>query len=352
MTKKIAVCGGAGFIGWHLCKRLRADGNFVVAIDRKYPEFAPQHEWPADEYHVFDLLNSVDYYSTIARWQDFDEVYQLAAEMGGAGYIFTGEHDAEIMHNSARINLNVLEICRMAQVKKVFFASSACVYESLKPFTSLVTADADGKIKPVEWLGQSCKEQDAGNPDSAYGWEKMWAEKLYAAYAQQHGMQVRIGRFHNVFGPYGTWQGGREKAPAAFCRKIAETEIDNADGISCYGDGEQTRSFLFVDEAVEAVIRLMASDFQGPVNIGSSEMVTINTLISMLANISGKTFGVNHIDGPLGVRGRNSDNTLIEQKLGWKPTGKLYDGLKATYPWVAEQVKKRNKRLAEIAKTG
>lgn len=325
--KKVAVCGAGGFIGWHLCKRLRADGHYVIGYDRKYPEFAPQAEWPMNEMHIFDLTNDVDYLAAF-RWQEYDEVYQLAAEMGGAGYIFTGEHDAEIMQNSARINLNTLEACRRAGVKKVFFMSSACVYNSMT----------------------SCAEHLAGDPDSSYGYEKLFAEQLYLAYARQYGMEVRIARAHNIFGPYGTWQGGREKAPAAFCRKIAE--VDDGGTIECYGDGEQLRSFLYVDECVEGIVRLMESDFTGPVNLGSSEMVSINALAGMIADISGKTFSIRHIPGPLGVQARNSDNRLCYEKLGWKPSQDLRAGLEPTYRWIADQVERRNKRLAEIARQG
>lgn len=325
--KKVLVAGGAGFIGGHLCQRLRDEGCYVVCYDIKYPEFAAQKDWPANEYHIFNLCNDVDYYAAF-RWQEFDEVYQLAALMGGAEYIFVGKNDGEIMQNSARINLNVLEACRKAGVKKIFFSSSACVYNSMT----------------------ECREPLAGDPDSSYGYEKLFSEQLYLAYARQYDMQVRIGRIHNCYGPYGTWQGGREKAPAAFCRKIAEVEPGEA--IECFGDGEQLRSFLYVGECVEGIVRLMESDFSGPVNLGSSEMVSINAMIGMLSDISGKPFAINHIPGPEGVRARNSDNTLIQQKLGWKPSGKLRDGLEVTYRWIEGQVAKRNKRLAELGKTG
>lgn len=315
--KKIIVTGGAGFIGGHLCKRLRDDGHYVVVYDRKMPEFDFA---PANEYFVFDLRNSVDYYGSF-RWQDASECYQLAAEMGGAEYIFSGENDANIMRSSALINLNVLEACRQANIKKVFFTSSACVYAS------------------TDSLFTTCEEGVGEIPDSDYGAEKLFSERLYLAYGRNYGMDVRIGRMHNIFGSYGTWRGGREKAPAAFMRKIAETP----DGIiECFGDGEQTRSFLHVSEAVEGIMRLMHSDFTGPVNIGSSEMVSINQMIEMLADIAQKDVSIEHIPGPLGVRGRNSDNTLIEQKLGWKPSMGLREGLEMTYPWIREQVEKAN----------
>jgi len=330
--KKIAVCGGAGFIGTHMCQKLKDEGHYVVAFDRKMPEFGFA---PADEYMVFDLRNGVDYYSTF-RWQDFDECYQFAAEMGGSEYVFSGEHDAEIMHHSALINLNVLEACRMYGVKKMFFASSACVYPSKAP-TALAMGFPLGSVHEVE-LDCACRESDAGNPDSPYGMEKLFSESLYDSYARNHGVEIKVARFHNIFGEYGTWRGGREKAPAALCRKIAEA--NNGDEIEIFGDGQQTRSFLHVSEAVDGVWRLMQSDFAGPVNIGSSEMVTIDQLAGMIMRIAGKHVGLKHIPGPLGVRGRNSDNTLIEQKLGWKPSMSLREGLKRTYPWIADQVAK------------
>jgi GDP-D-mannose 3',5'-epimerase len=326
--KKIIVTGGAGFIGTHLCQRLRDDGHYVVVYDRKMPEFGLA---PANEYFIFDLRNSADFYGSF-RWEDADELYQLAAEMGGAEYIFSGDNDANIMHSSARINLNVLEACHHDGIKKVFFASSACVYPTLPSIASFPKL--------------ACCEQDAGNPDSPYGLEKLFAEQIYLSYAKNYGMQVRIGRFHNIYGAYGTWRGGREKAPAAFMRKIAEagdiTRGHPPSAIECFGDGEQTRSFLHVSEAVEGVIRLMASDFTGPVNIGSSEMVTINEMIRTIGGIANKVFTVQHIPGPLGVRGRNSDNTLIQEKLDWKPSMSLRHGLEMTYPWIKEQVDKQH----------
>lgn len=325
--KKIAVTGGSGFIGSHLCAKLKAEGNYVVSFDRKMPEFGFA---PAQEYNIFDLRNPTDYYSTF-RWHEFDEVYQFAAEMGGAQYVFTGENDAEIMRSSALINLNALEACRLFGVKKVFFASSACVYPSLDLGTF---SGYDGEV-----IGNSktaCVESDAGQPDSPYGLEKLFSESLYDAYARNHGMDIKVARFHNIFGEYGTWRGGREKAPAALCRKIAEAK--DGDEIEIFGDGQQTRSFLHVSEAVEGVWRLMQSDFRGPVNIGSAEMVSIDQLAGMIMRIAGKHVGIKHIPGPLGVRGRNSDNTLIQEKLGWKPSQSLRAGLEQTYPWIDHQV--------------
>lgn len=324
--RKVIVTGGAGFIGTWLCQKLVDDGDYVVAIDRKMPEFGFA---PAHEYHVFDLRNSVDFYDQF-RFQDADEVYSLAAEMGGAQYVFTGENDAEIMHSSATINLHVLEACRRWGVKKVFFASSACVYPSLP--TRLYADASRFYVAP----NTACMESDAANPDSPYGLEKLFSERLYESFGRNHGIDCRIGRFHNVFGEYGTWRGGREKAPAAICRKVAEAEDGGT--ILIFGDGEQARSFLHASEAVEAVSRLMASDFKGPVNIGSSEMVTINQLVAVVSEIAGKKLTVEHVPGPIGVLGRNSHNGLIEEKLKWKPTASLRDGLAKTYPWVAEKV--------------
>ena len=254
----------------------------------------------------------------------FDEVYQLAADMGGAGFIFSGDHDAELMHNSATINLNMLEACRLAKVGKIFYSSSACIYPEHNQL------DPDNP---------NCAEASAypAAPDSEYGWEKLFSERLYLAYGRNHGMQVRIARFHNIFGPEGTWTGGREKAPAAMCRKVAMAAPGGQ--IEMWGDGLQTRSFLYVDECLEGVRRLMDSDFSGPVNIGSDEMITLNGLAQMAMEIGGKRLDIRHIPGPLGVRGRNSDNRLIGEKLGWKPSTRLYAGLEVTYRWIEEQIR-------------
>ena len=243
--------------------------------------------------------------------------------MGGAGYIFTGENDADIMHNSATINLNVLEACRKRNNKNIFYSSSACMYPEHNQM------DPDNP---------NCTEDSAypANPDSEYGWEKLFSERLYLAYNRNHGLNCRVARYHNIFGPKGTWQGGKEKAPAAVCRKVAMTK--NGDAMEVWGDGTQTRSFLYIDECVEATIRLMRSEFEGPVNIGSDEMVTINKLVEMVCEIANKHIKVTHISGPLGVRGRNSDNRLIMQKLGWAPSQPLFEGLIATYKWISSQV--------------
>jgi len=316
--KKVLVCGAGGFIGSHLVKRLKKNGHWVRGVDLKFPEFA---KTAADDFVVGDLRDQ----SVVRRVIDrgFDEVYQLAADMGGAGFVFTGENDADIMHNSGMINLNVLDESYKRNVKKIFYSSSACMYPEHNQM------DPDNPM---------CSENSAypANPDSEYGWEKLFSERLFLAYARNKGMQVRIARFHNIFGPEGSWRDGREKAPAAFCRKVAETPSGGT--IDMWGDGKQTRSFLFVDECIEGVLRLMDSGFQGPVNIGSEEMVSINRLAEMVMEIAGKNQTINHIPGPLGVRGRNSDNALIKEKLGWEPNYPLKKGLEETYKWISTQV--------------
>tara|TARA_Y200000002_G_scaffold369812_1_gene364452 strand:- start:358 stop:1344 length:987 start_codon:yes stop_codon:yes gene_type:complete len=317
--KKAIVCGAGGFIGGHLVKRLKNEGFWVRGVDIKFPEY---DETAADDFIQGDLrdLNLCHR----AFDQNFDEVYQLAADMGGAGFVFTGENDAEIMHNSATINLNVLETCRQRNIKNIFYSSSACMYPEHNQM------DPDNPL---------CSEDSAypANPDSEYGWEKLFSERLYLAYGRNHGMNVRVGRYHNIFGTHGTWEGGREKAPAAFCRKIALAE--DGGEIEMWGDGDQTRSFLYVDECVEGSIRLMRSEWEGPVNIGSEEMVSINDLAKMIMKIAEKELSINHISGPLGVRGRNSDNKLILEMLGWAPSGSLESGLNKTYEWINNEVK-------------
>ncbi len=318
--KRAAVLGGAGFLGGHLCARLVNEGYEVMAFDRKQPEFG----WaPAHHYHSCDLCDPSTF-ELIFKAHNFDECYQLAAEMGGAGFVFTGDNDAAIMSNSVLININAINVCLASASKpKVFFSSSACVYESID--TRYVTA--------------TCKETEGINPDSDYGLEKLFAERLYDACHRNYGLDIRIGRFHNVFGPFGTWRGGREKAPAALCRKIAELPPEGGE-IEIWGTGRQTRSFLYVDEAVEAVVRLMRSDYTLPVNIGSSENVTIGELVQLIAHIAGKDVCHKGIPGPTGVDGRNSDNTLIEYVLKWKPTARLIDGLRPTYDWIKQEVDK------------
>ena len=316
--KTALVCGAGGFIGGHLVKRLKAEGFWVRGVDIKAHEYA---ETEADEFLIADLRDPVICRDATDR--PFAEVYQLAADMGGAGYIFTGDHDAELMHNSATINLNMVQACRKRGIKRVFYSSSACMYPAYNQ------EDPD---KP------NCAEDSAypAAPDSEYGWEKLFSERLYLAYNRNYGMECRIARYHNVFGPEGTWDGGREKAPAAICRKVAQACA--GDAIEIWGDGLQTRSFLHVDECIDGTLRLMRSDFAGPVNIGSDQMVTINALVEMIARIAGKHIPTHHIPGPTGVRGRNSDNRLIAQRLGWAPSQALEMGLAKTYPWIARQV--------------
>lgn len=316
--KKVLVCGAGGFIGSHLAKRLKAEGCWVRGVDLKYPEFA---ETAADDFVIGDLRDPVVCRSVVDR--RFDEVYQLAADMGGAGFVFTGENDADIMHNSALINLNMLEACHRRNTKRIFYSSSACMYPAYNQEDPDNPNCAEGSAYPAA-------------PDSEYGWEKLFSERLYLAFGRNYGIEVRIARYHNIFGIEGTWQGGREKAPAALSRKVAMTEDGNE--IEIWGDGEQTRSFLYVDECVEGTIRLTRSDWIGPVNIGSDEMVTINGLAQMIMEVAGKKLSIRHIKGPLGVRGRNSDNRLIREKLGWAPEMPLSDGIQKTYRWIAEQV--------------
>lgn len=320
--KKALVLGAGGFIGGHLVKRLKNEGYWVRGVDLK------QHEYtalPADEFIIGDLRDPVICEQTIT--DDIDEIYQLAADMGGAGYIFSGDHDADVMHNSATINLNVASIAAKKKIGKVFYSSSACMYPE------------HNQLDPEN---PNCAEDSAypANPDSEYGWEKLFSERMYLSYQRNYGLNVRIARFHNIFGPEGTWTGGKEKAPAAMCRKVAEAE--NNASIEIWGDGEQTRSFLYIDECLDGVRILMESDFTGPVNIGSDEMVTINKLAEITAAIATKQLTLNHIDGPLGVRGRNSDNRLIAEKLGWRPTQSLQAGMEKTYAWISEQVAKQS----------
>jgi len=316
-TKRVLVAGAGGFIGGHLVSRLKSEGLWVRGADIKKHEYS---ESAADEFLLGDLT---DVNNTRAAVAGIDEVYQLAADMGGAGYIFTGEHDSSVMHDSAMINLNMLEEGRKAGVKKFFYSSSACIYPEYNQM------DPDNP---------KCSEESAypAAPDSEYGWEKLFSERLYFAYHRNFGVQVRVARFHNIFGPLGTWCGGKEKSPAALCRKIAETQEGGE--IELWGDGKQTRSFLIVEECVEGIRRLMESDFFGPVNIGSEEMVTINQLAEIIMDVARKRVRVKHVSGPLGVRGRNSDNHLIREKLDWEPKLPLRAGLATTYAWIAQQV--------------
>lgn len=313
------VCGAGGFIGSHLVKSLKRDGFWVRGVDLKYPEFSATQ---ADDFVVGDLRRQDVCQSIVDR--RFDEVYQLAADMGGAGYIFTGEHDADVMHNSATINLNMVDACRKRNVKRIFYSSSACVYPEYNQL------DPDNP---------NCAELSAypAAPDSEYGWEKLFSERLYLAFGRNHGMECRVARFHNIFGPEGTWTGGKEKSPAAICRKVAEAGVGGE--IEIWGDGKQTRSFLYINECIEGVTRLMRSSHSGPYNIGSEEMVTINQLAEMVMDIASKKLHVRHIPGPLGVRGRNSDNRLIRDELGWEPSQELRIGLEQTFSWIDAQVR-------------
>tara|TARA_Y100000591_G_scaffold174286_1_gene150543 strand:+ start:197 stop:1171 length:975 start_codon:yes stop_codon:yes gene_type:complete len=319
--KKALVCGAGGFIGNHLVKRLKKEGYWVRGVDIKNHEFV---EPTSDEFIKGDLRDPHLVNSVVD--QPFDEIYQLAADMGGAGFVFSGENDADIMHNSAIINLNIVENSVKAKVKKIFYSSSACMYP---------------ERNQLDPNNPNCEEDSAypAEPDSEYGWEKLFSERFYLAANRNYGLDVRIARFHNIFGPEGSWEDGREKAPAAFCRKVSET----SDGgeIEMWGDGNQTRSFLYVDECIEGVRLLMQSNYKNPINIGSEEMVSINELAKLVMKIANKNQTIKHIPGPLGVRGRNSDNRLIYQELGWRPTQPLYEGLEKTYEWINSQVKMR-----------
>ena len=345
-VKKALVLGAGGFIGSHMVKRLRAEGYWVRGVDLKFPEFSMTE---ANEFIVGDLRD-VDFVSRVLEWkgeqgnfyqsvpyrfiQVFDEIYQFAADMGGAGFVFTGENDAEIMHNSCSINLNVLEMQRQMNerlgknVTKIFYSGSACMYPEYNQL------DPDNP---------DCREESAypAAPDSEYGWEKLFSERLYFAYNRNHGIPVRVARYHNIFGPEGTWEGGREKAPAAICRNVAY--LPEAGGkIEVWGDGLQTRSFLYIDECIEATRRMMDSDFMGPVNIGSEEMVTINQLVDTAAKVADKYVDKEHIlNAPLGVRGRNSNNDLIRSKLGWDYSMTLEEGIAKTYAWIQTQIEKK-----------
>ena len=330
-VKTALVLGGGGFIGAHMVSRLISEGYWVRAVDLKYPDYG---ESLANEFVIADLrdaqkVSELIKLSNSAGDFGFDEIYQFAADMGGAGFVFSGENDSEIMHNSATINLNLLD----SQAKfnsiiesnetKIFYSGSACMYP---------------EYNQLDPNNPDCREESAypAAPDSEYGWEKLFSERLFFAYSRNHGIPVRVARYHNIFGIEGTWDGGREKAPAAMCRKIAMA-IDGGE-IEIWGDGDQTRSFLYVDECIEATRRLMDSDFQGPVNIGSEEMVTINELAAITAKVAGKEIKLNHIPGPLGVRGRNSNNDLIKEKLSWNYEMTLEQGIKKTYSWIKKQI--------------
>ena len=327
LGKAALVCGAGGFIGHHLVRRLRREGFWVRGVDLKFPRFS---ETDADDFVIGDLRDQYVVRHVVDR--RFDEIYQLAADMGGAGYIFTGEHDADVMHNSATINLNVLHAAHTRNNKRIFYSSSACMYPEYNQL------DPDNP---------NCAESSAypAAPDSEYGWEKLFSERLYLAYGRNHGIEPRIARYHNIFGPEGAWNDGKEKAPAAVCRKVAMAQ--DGSEVEIWGDGKQTRSFLYVDECLTGTTRLMRSEFTGPVNIGSDEMVTIDRLVDIVASIAGKTLTKRHIDGPTGVRGRNSDNRLIREKLGWAPSTVLVDGLRPTYEWINRQVMRNARKDGE-----
>jgi GDP-D-mannose 3',5'-epimerase len=343
-TKAALVLGAGGFIGSHMVRRLKLDGYWVRGVDLNFPEFT---ESRADDFVIGDLRDVQIVRKVILNDHSnstvFDEIYQFAADMGGAGFVFTGENDADIMHNSATINLNVLEFVRQLNQKtglnqtKLFYSGSACMYPAF---------NQEDPANP------NCKEDSAypAAPDSEYGWEKLFSERLYFAYHRNYGIPVRVARYHNIFGPEGTWDGGREKAPAAICRKVALASSNDA--IEVWGDGEQTRSFLYIDECIEATRRLMNHPtFIGPVNIGSEEMVTINQLVDIAAKVAGKSINKNHISGPLGVRGRNSDNNLIRDVLGWDYKQTLEVGIEKTYKWISDQLKERALATGETAPT-
>ncbi len=319
MAKKQAlVLGAGGFIGGHLAKKLKSEGFWVRGVDLKRNEFS---HGTCDDFVLGDLKDQNFVKSIIDR--PFNEVYQLAADMGGAGYIFTGENDASIMSNSASINLNVLMTCFDRSINNIFYSSSACMYP------------LHNQLNPLD---PNCSEDSAypANPDSEYGWEKLFSERLYLSFNRNYGMNCKVARYHNIFGPEGTWRGGKEKAPAAICRKVGISK--DTGEIEIWGDGCQTRSFLFVDECIEGTLRLMRSNFMGPVNIGSNEMISINDLAKMVIGISNKDLKIRNIAGPEGVRGRNSDNNLIQSKLGWSPTMPLREGMQITYSWILEQL--------------
>lgn len=332
--KRALVCGGGGFIGTHLVNRLKAEGYWVRAVDLKYPEFSKTE---ADDFIIGDLRDekvcSLALSNIKGTTEGFDEVYQLGADMGGAGFVFTGENDFDIMHNSSMINLNISNVIRrfkeknIPYPKKIFYSSSACIYPERNQLDPNNPNCAEGSAYPAE-------------PDSEYGWEKLFSERIWKAFQRDTGIEVRIARFHNIFGVLGTWDGGREKAPASMCRKVAMCEEGGE--IEVWGTGEQTRSFLYVSECVEGILRLMDSDCQYVLNIGSEEMVSINQLAQMAIDISGKNVTIKNVEtNALGVMGRNSDNRMIKEHLDWKPDYALRKGMETTYQWIKEQVDNR-----------
>jgi nucleoside-diphosphate-sugar epimerase len=314
--KNILVCGAGGFIGAHLVRSLKAQGHYVVGADLRFPEFSITQ---CDEFHQVDLRNQRSVTRLFKR--DIDEVYQLAADMGGAGFIFSGENDADIMHNSAIINLNILHEMTFRRVPRIFYSSSACMYPSHNQLDPANPLTAESSAYPAD-------------PDSEYGWEKLFSERLYASYARNYGIDVRIARLHNVFGPESAWTGGREKAPAALCRKVLESR----EVVEVWGPGTQTRSFMYISECIEGIHRLMASDYTQPINIGSARKISINELVELICKIADKPMEIRNIPGPLGVMGRTSDNTLIQQVLGWEPPDNLEAGLAETLKWIELQL--------------
>lgn len=316
--KKVLVCGAGGFIGSHLVRSLKAQGHYVIGADLKFPEFSITE---ADEFHQVDLRNQRRVTRLITS--DIDEIYQLAADMGGAAYIFTGENDADIMHNSAIINLNILHEMTFKRIPKIFYSSSACMYPAYNQQDPNNPVMSEASAYPAA-------------PDSEYGWEKLFSERLYKSFQKNYGIDVRIARLHNVFGPEGAWIGGREKAPAALCRKVAEAGPGGT--VDVWGPGNQTRSFLYIDECVEGIHRLMASDYTDPINLGSSRMIAINDLVQLISILIDKPVKINNMPGPMGVMGRTSDNTLVQQVLGWQPPDNLENGLKNLYKWIELQL--------------
>ena len=320
--KKVLVCGAGGFIGTHLVTSLKQLGYYVIGADLKYPEFSTTG---ADEFHVMDLRSQVNVESLIT--EDIYEIYQLAADMGGAGYIFTGEHDADIVHNSAMINLNIVHEMTKKGVTRVFYSSSACMYPS---------HNQEDPANPL------LSEESAypASPDSEYGWEKLFSERLYMSYARNYGIRARIARFHNIFGPLGSWNNGKEKAPAALCRKVAQCEADGT--VEIWGPGNQTRSFLYIDECIEGIHRIMDSECEFPLNLGSERMISINNLAFLIAKLNNKSVSIKNVEGPMGVRGRNSHNKLIKETIGWAPGEDLEAGLIKTYAWIESQINEQS----------